>query len=156
MRSWETEPANRCKRCLGRRSDNLVLESAAMPADYEIDVEHRIVRVRCWGDVTFAELIEGRVRLVNDPAFKPDFSVMFDCLEVPRSVLTTAQVQEFASHIPLGRGSRVAIVIAHTASLGLARMFQILREVNRGQEQVHIFTNREEAETWLRLRDSSK
>jgi hypothetical protein len=125
-----------------------------MPADYEIDVEHRLVRARCWGDVTFEEVVTGRQRLLNDPAFKPDFSLLFDCLDVPRSVLTTDQVRESAIFLPLGRGSRLAIVVAHTASIGLARMFQTLRELGRGQEEVQIFTNRNEAETWLKLRES--
>ena len=127
-----------------------------MPADYEIDVQHRIVRVRCSGDVTFAELMEGRQRLMNDPGFKSDLSLLFDCLEVPRSVLTVPQVRQIASYLPLSRGSRVAIVIRHTASFGLARMFQILREINRGKEQVQIFANRDEAEAWLRLQESSR
>ncbi len=127
-----------------------------MPADYQIDVEHRLVRARCWGDVTFKELKEGRLRLVNDPAFQSDFSLLFDCLDVPHSVLTSDQVRESAATLPLGRRSWLAIVIAHTASLGLARMFQTLREVNRGQEQIQIFTNRDEAKAWLRLRETPK
>jgi hypothetical protein len=80
-----------------------------MSAEYKIDAEHRIVRIRCWGDVTFAELMEGRQRLMNDSEFKSEFSLLFDCLEVPRSVLTVAQVREMASYLPLSRGSRVAI-----------------------------------------------
>lgn len=121
-----------------------------MPADYQIDEQHRLVRARCWGDVTFEELKAGRLRLLNDPAFKSDFSLLFDCLDVPRSVLTTGQVRENAIHLPFGPGSRVAILVAHTASFGLARMFQTLRELSRGQEQIRIFTNKDEAEAWLK------
>jgi hypothetical protein len=38
----------------------------------------------------------------------------------------------------------------------MARMFQILRDINGGHEEVHIFRKKDEAEAWLRLRESSK
>ena len=121
-----------------------------MPVDYEIDSERRLVRVRCSGDVTFAVLMAGRPILVADPAFRPDFALLFDCLEVPRSVLSVAEVGLLVDNTDFDSRVRFAIVVQHIASYGLGRMFQIRREAaGADSERIRIFRNRDDAEAWL-------
>ena len=122
-----------------------------MPWSYEIDPDHRLVRSRAWGVLTYDEITALRLRYTRDPAFQPDFSQLFDLREVTSISATLDQLQESASHAAFGPGTRRAFVATNPVPYAFSRMYEAYREFNGGQEQIEVFRSIEDAEKWLGL-----
>jgi hypothetical protein len=122
-----------------------------MPSSYEIDVAIRLVRARLWGVVTFPDLKSNRLRMMEDPAFKPDFSQLTDLSDATKIAMTPAEIREFARLLPFTPDSRRAIVAPSDAAFGLARMFGIYREEIVSNDPLRVFRNFKDAEDWLGL-----
>jgi SpoIIAA-like len=123
-----------------------------MPCDYVIDEARGWIRARLWGEITAQELRDVRVRLLADPAFRPELSVLVDMRDVTRQESTPGDIRELASTSTFGPGTRRALVTSSKVAYGMARMFQAYREINRGVEQTAIFDSIEAAEAWLASR----
>jgi hypothetical protein len=122
-----------------------------MPSSYEIDVARRLVRARLWGVVTFADLKENRLRMLEDPAFRPDLSQLTDVSDATKIAMTADEIQEFARILPFAPEARRAIVVPNDATFGLARMFETYREAVVGNDPLRLFRNLKDAEEWLGL-----
>jgi hypothetical protein len=122
-----------------------------VPCDYVIDLENRLVRTRISGVVTHVELKSHQLRLMNDAAFKPEFSQLADLRDITRASVSADEVREFAGQTPFGPGTRRAVVAPGDVAYGLARMFASYREAAGGLDQVHVFRRLEDAEEWLGL-----
>lgn len=120
-----------------------------MPADYSLDLPHRLVRSRAWGSLTDTESHLHYVKLAADPAFEPSFRQLCDLSEVtaieasPDTLRTLARLAVFAP------GTRRAFVANEDEHFGLARMLQMFCEIE-GTE-VGVFRNIRAAEDWLGL-----
>jgi hypothetical protein len=123
----------------------------SMPSEYEIDPAHRLVRVRAWGVLTHAEVTATRVGFISDPAFRPDFSQIYDAREVTSASMTGDEIRDLASYSAFDRTSRRAFVVSTTAAYGVARMMSIQREATGGEEQIRVFRSVEDANKWLGL-----
>lgn len=122
-----------------------------MAADYTIDTNNRTVRVTYSGRVTIAEMYDARRRMVNDPAFDPTFSQLVDAQPVTIFEMNGYSVKQFAQEQVFSPGARRAIVASNAPDLGLARMFQIYRQLAGGTETTEIFSDMDKAREWLGL-----
>lgn len=123
-----------------------------MPCDYVIDLEQRLVRATIAGIVTGADLRALRDRLAADPSFSPDLSGLIDLTDARADALTSVDIQQMARMAVFGKGARRAFVSPNPAMFGLARMFEVYREMRDGPERTATFRTVAEAEAWLGLR----
>ena len=122
-----------------------------MAADYIIDTQTRSIRITFSGAVSVAEMYEQRRQMMADPAFDRSFSHLVDARTVETIEMNGFTVKEFAQEQVLAGSARRAIVISRTHDVGLARMFQIYRELAGGKEAIEIFTDMQSARQWLGL-----
>lgn len=119
-----------------------------MPASYTIDMKRRLVMSSGVGVLTREDLWGHMERLSKDPDFDPAFSQIIDFTNVtevevdPEDVRRLAQRNVFSSH------SRRSIVVKDDLHFGLARMFEIHREL-AGEMGIRVFRTLEEAVRWL-------
>ncbi len=123
----------------------------SMAAHYVIDVKNGIVRTTYSGFLTIAEMYETRRGMLADPTFKPAFAHLVDARGVKTFEINGYTIKLFSQEHVLARDARRAIVMGSTPDLGLARMFQIYRELARGAETNQIFRDMDEAVKWLGL-----
>jgi hypothetical protein len=123
-----------------------------VPADYLIDADRRLLCTSASGTLTLADLVDGRRRLRDDPAFGASYNELFDLRKVEHIALTPADLAALAEHSVLRRGICRAFVVANDAHFELARRFAQLAEF-RGQ-RVLIFRDATVAEAWLVTRQA--
>lgn len=121
-----------------------------MAADYIIDTKTRSIRIVFSGSVSVAEMYEGRHQMMSDPAFDRSFSHLVDARSVDTIEMNGYTVKQFAQEQVLAASARRAIVIPRSRD-GLARMFQIYRELAGGTEEIEIFSDIQTARKWLGL-----
>lgn len=124
-----------------------------MPSAYEIDLKRRLVRSRAWGVLTHDDVMATRLEMERDPAFRPDFSQVYDFREVSPAAMSAARVRELAGYSTFGPGSRRAFVATHDVVYGLLRLYALEREALGGKERMAVFRSIEDAKAWLGLED---
>lgn len=118
-----------------------------MPAGYTIDKARRIVMSSGSGILTKADLIAHRRKLTSDPDFDPDYSQVMDFSDVMDVDVEASDIREMATEHVFSPASRRAIIVRTNAIYGLARIFEIHRDM-RGERGVRVFRNREEGLAW--------
>jgi hypothetical protein len=121
-----------------------------MPVTYEFDRALALVRTRCTGDVTFAEVLEHFRELGRDASLPARLDVLLD-LTGMRSIPESDQLRSVAGEVERLR-ERVgwgccAIVASRDVLFGMSRMFQVFAEEHFAESNV--FRGCEEAERWL-------
>jgi hypothetical protein len=121
-----------------------------VPVTYQIDQELRLIRTRCTGDVTFAEVLSHFRELVRDAALPRRLDVLLDLTEMG-SIPESDQLRSVASEVAhlqqrLEWGS-CAIVAGRDVLFGMSRMFQVFVESNFANSNV--FREIDQAEHWL-------
>ena len=124
-----------------------------MPVTYEIDADRSLIRTRCVGATTFAEVMDHFRTLRSDPAIPEQMSVLLDLTE-QTSAPETAQIREVAAETGRMR-SRVrwgalAVVAPRDVLFGMSRMLEMLAEPHFTSTRV--FRDRTPAEAWLASR----
>jgi len=122
-----------------------------MPCEYQIDVPHRLVRARAWGPLSHADFMATLMGIRNDPAFRSDFSQLYDLREALPTPISADKVRDLASYSNFGAGSRRALVATHDMIYGMLRMYASHRQVI-GQEQIAVFRSLADAQAWLELK----
>jgi hypothetical protein len=120
-----------------------------MPYNYRVDLERRLVVTTAWGAVTGAEALEHQRKLLNDPAFERDFFQFLDLADVTEIHIDRTTVAELARIDVFSSKSRRAFFAPCLLAFGMSRMFIAFREGSSGQEQMNVFSDREEALQWL-------
>ncbi len=121
-----------------------------MPVAYEYDRRSGVIRTRCYGSVTFHEVVAHFRELEVDPDLPPRLDILLD-LSAMESLPASGQLKIVSTE--MGRlQSRVkwgacAIVASRDALYGMSRMFQVLAADQF--ESSHVFREIEEAERWL-------
>jgi hypothetical protein len=129
----------------------LIPENGPVATDYTIDPSNRLVRVIYSGRVTIAEMYDRRRRLVAEPAFDSTFAQLVDARAVTSFEINGYTIKPWAEQHVAATGARRAIVLSRSADLGLARMFQIYRELAGGTEEIQLFNDIDQAQKWLGL-----
>ena len=120
-----------------------------MPVTYEIDRDRRLVRTRCAGAVTMAEVLGHFDELERDPARPERLDVLLD-LTGSTTLPGSDQLRTVAARISAVRTprfGRMAIVADRDSMFGMARMFGVFAEAYFTASKV--FRDLPEAERWL-------
>ena len=121
-----------------------------MPVVYEIDRENKIIRTRCIGPVTLAEVVDHFRTLVQDPNRPECLDVLLDLSE-ETSVPTKEELEEVTRALHNARSKvqfgSCAIIAVKDALFGMARMWEVFAE--RYFHGTYVFRSIPEAEAWL-------
>ena len=121
-----------------------------MPVIYQIDGDERLIRTRCIGDVTFAEVVDHFHALQGDPDCAGAIDVLLDLSEAS-SIPTPNQLRSIdveiqgMSKIQFGA---CAVVATREVLYGMSRMFETVAAERF--RSMHVFRGVVEAEDWLR------
>jgi len=119
-----------------------------VPASYKIDKERGLVMTIGAGVLT-REDIQGHMdRLSADPDFDPSFSQLADFREITEVEIEPEDVRQFAQRIIYSSSSRRAFLVKNDLQFGLARMFEIYRELN-GETGIRVFRAFDDAMEWI-------
>jgi hypothetical protein len=125
-----------------------------MASYYEIDKERRLVTSTASGVITLPEIWAHQGKLLKDPDFDPSFAQLLDVTQVTKLALSSEDVRRVAESNTLSSNPRLAIVATSAFVYGLARMFQIFREMT-GEEGIRVFRDRDEALAWVLGKDGA-
>src|SRR5216110_1826796 len=121
-----------------------------MPVVYVIEPEEKLIRTRCIGNITKAEVIEHFRTLQRDPCCPDRLDVFLDLRETT-SLPFTGQIHAVAHEISETRKKvhfNICAVVATTDALyGMMRMFAVV--AGRYFTVVQVFRVADEAENWL-------
>lgn len=92
---------------------------------------------------TIEDLIGHQERLLKDPDFDPTFSQVVDFTRLTKVEVTATDVRLVAKRNIFSSHSRRAMVVKNDLQYGLARMFEIHREL-AGEVGIQAFRNLEE------------
>jgi hypothetical protein len=124
-----------------------------MPVTYEIDRENRIIRTKCMGPVTIAELVEHFRILARDPSCPDRVDVLLD-LSAQTTIPTKENLLEVTRAIHIVRGrvqfGSCAIMAYQDALFGMLRMLEVFAEPYFSE--TYVFRTKPEAEEWLASR----
>lgn len=117
-----------------------------MPYTLRIDARLGLALVRASGTVTVEEFTAYRRDLASHPEFREGMHLLVD-LSDARFEPSAAQVRRLANAGPFSEGSKQAVVVADDLHFGLARMWSMRREGERGS--LRPFRTVGEACAWL-------
>lgn len=125
-----------------------------MPAFYNIDKERRLVLSSGAGVLTKEDLLGHMDRLSKDPDFDPDFSQVVDFTQIDLVEVEPEDVRQLAQRNIFSPRSRRAFVVKDDLQYGLARMFEIHREL-KGERGIRVFRTFDEAMDWIVVGDTT-
>ena len=119
-----------------------------MPAVYQIDKQRKLVTSTGSGVLTREDIAGHMNRLTSDPDFDPEFSQLADFTQGVSVQLGPEDMRLFAERTVFSATSRRAFLVKNDLQYGLARMFEIHRELN-GESGIRVFRSLEEAMLWI-------
>jgi hypothetical protein len=123
----------------------------SMPFTYTIDPKVGLLIVLAKGVVTQAERVETVMAWMTDPLFRPDLDTICDFSEA-QSTPTMAELRELAGlvarYTDYVGNARLAIVASKAITFVVAQEFASMAK--RIPLDVRVFSDREEALSWLR------
>src|ERR1700688_574071 len=139
-----------------RRSIRLCRDASGkcMSACYKIDKERRLVLSAGAGVLLKEHLLGHMDRLSNDPDFDPDFGKVLDFTRINLVEVEPEDVRQLAQRNIFSPRSRRAFVVKDDLQFGLARMFEIHRELN-GETGIRVFRTFEEAMNWIMVGETT-
>jgi hypothetical protein len=125
-----------------------------LSAYYEIDKKRRLVLSSGEGVLTKEDILGHMERLSKDPEFDPDFSQVSDFTHLTGVDFGPEDVRLFAQRNIFSPRSRRAFVVKDDLQFGLARMFEIHREL-KGESGIRVFRTFDEALDWILVGNAS-
>lgn len=123
---------------------------ADLPIFYELDRDSRLIRTRCVGNATYAEVIEHFRELESLAPLPPRLNVLLD-LTAMESLPDGAQMRGVASAVDgltdAAKWGAWAVVTDRDALFGMIRMLHVF--VEQHVQDFGVFRRLEEAERWL-------
>jgi len=121
-----------------------------MTVSYQVDREFSLIRTRCAGDVTFAEVKDHFRELERDASLPARLDVLIDLTEM-QSIPESDQLKSLVSKVERLQGKLTwgscAIVANRDVLFGMSRMFQVF--VDAHFVNARVFRKLDEAERWL-------
>ena len=121
-----------------------------MPVTYTVDSKGKLIRTRCVGMVTMAEVAGHFQELERDPACAERLDVLLDLSET-NSLPDARQIQSISYELKKiqknVRFGACAIVTVRDALFGMLRMFEVMAQDSFRATRVFRAVN--EAEAWL-------
>ena len=121
-----------------------------MPADFSIDVKHRMVFSKATGVLTVGNVLDHMDRLIHHPDFLPAFNQIFDMREVTEIEMSNEDIKRLAGPNIFATESHRALLVTPGLQFGLGRMFATYREL-AGETGIRILTDEKEARSWVSL-----
>jgi hypothetical protein len=122
-----------------------------VPITYEIDTGRRLIRTRCVGATTLAEVMDHFRVLRSDPAVPEQMSVLLDLSE-QTSAPVSAQIKQVAEETgrmrEVVRWGALAVVARSDVLFGMSRMLEVLAEPHF--TSIRVFRDLAPAEVWVR------
>jgi hypothetical protein len=125
-----------------------------MPVFYKIDKERRVVLSSGSGTLTLADAKAHQQRLANDPDFDPSLSQIADFTQFTQFDLSSEDIRQMAERSLFSPHSRRAFIVPNDFAFGLARMFEILRDL-AGEKGIRVCRSLEEALDWVLSKSTS-
>src|SRR5258707_12243260 len=97
--------------------------TCSMPAFYQIDKQHKLVKSTATGVLTLADVASHREKLLNDSDFDPSFSQLIDVTGVTDVAIGTDDVRGLSVTTIFSANSRRSFLVKTDVQYGLARMF---------------------------------
>lgn len=119
-----------------------------MPAFYVIDKDRKAVFSSGKGMLTAADLMGHQERILKDPEFDPTYSQLLDFSGITGIEITSEDVRRLAQKNVFSSDSRRAFVVQDDLQYGLARMFEIHRDI-AGETGIRVFRTLDEAMNWI-------
>ena len=94
------------------------------------------------------DLMGHQDRLLKDPDFNPSYSQLFDLTHITELQVGPEEVRRLAQRHVFSPTSRRAVVVKDDLQYGLARMFEIHREL-AGESGIRVFRNLDDALNWI-------
>lgn len=127
-----------------------------MPFTYSIDVEERLVRVRCDGNFTIDEMIRHSLRVNEDPDFVPGMDTLSD-LRNAHLIDEVTALRDYLEHtkqLEQFRGACWwACLVADDSGRDLIWTFDLLLRERNSTIRTKGFLEEEEAMEWLRKKE---
>jgi|SRR6267154_6093702 hypothetical protein len=125
-----------------------------MSAFYKIDKERRLVLSSGTGVLTKEDILGHMERLSKDPDFDPEFSQLTDFTKITALEIGPEDIRQFAQKNLFSPHSRRALLVKDDLQFGLARMFEIHREL-KGETGIRVFRTLDEALDWILAGDAA-
>jgi len=119
-----------------------------MPAFYKIDKERKLVLSLGSGVLTPEDILSHQDRLLNDPDFDPTYSQLADFTKISEYRIGPEDVRPLAQRNIFSPTSRRAFVVKDDLQYGIAKMFEIHREI-AGETGIRVFRDLDEALNWI-------
>ena len=119
-----------------------------MSAFYTINKERRLVMSSGAGNLTKEDVFSHMDRLSADPDFEPDFCQLADFRHITDVQFGPEDVRQFAERDIYSPNARRAFLVKDDLQFGLARMFEIHREL-KGETGIRVFRTLDEALDWV-------
>jgi len=119
-----------------------------VPAFYTIDRERELVLSSGSGILTQEDVSNHMERLSTDPDFDPNFSQVLDFTNVTAVEIRPDDIRRLAERNIFSSHSRRAFVVKDDLHFGLARMYEIYRELH-GEMGIRVFRNFDDAMNWI-------
>jgi hypothetical protein len=119
-----------------------------MAYKYSIDRERSVVYARMSGPLTIGEVRQLIDQLANDPDVPGGFGELIDLRDASTDSISGDDVRDLAMGTLDGSTKR-AFVTSDVLTFGLARMFEIYRELHRKPDTSAVFRRLDDAEAWL-------
>lgn len=100
------------------------------------------------GVLTRQDILGHMDRLSNDPDFDPDFCQLIDFTQITGVEFGPEDVRQFAERSIYSSRSRRALLVKDDLQFGLARMYEIHREL-KGESGIRVFRSADEALDWI-------
>jgi len=109
---------------------------------------------RVTGVLTFGDVLDHMDRLSRHPDFRPTYDQIIDFRQATEMALSDEEIRDLARRNIFGAGSRRAFLVNPGLQYGLARVFETYREM-AGEHGIRIFTDDNEALSWVSLREET-
>lgn len=106
-----------------------------------------------WEDFALTQLLSLRRALADNPQFDPTYAIVVDMEDVDLTRLTSGMIATLANANTFAPTARRAFVAAELAHFGVARMFQIQRELSGTVGDIMVCRSLSEALQWLGVED---
>ena len=122
-----------------------------MPFLIRVEPARRLSYVWVSDTVTFDDLTAAQRALASDPAFDPTFPLLLDLRTATDVCLTWQEMQSLVGVSALAPTTRRAILVGAPGVLGMARLYEAIREHETATDVVRACQSIEEAVRWLQV-----
>ncbi len=121
-----------------------------MPVEYRIDVDTGLIETRCFGEMTFEEVLEHFQEVGSEERLPERMDVLLD-LSAVTNVPDSGQLRDVVDGLELLERrvlwGRCAMVVSDDLMYGMFRMFEAFTD--QLFRSSYVFRDREEARAWL-------